>query len=31
VEFNEYADWVFPLYERSFIAGVPETFADGMQ
>jgi hypothetical protein len=30
-EFNEYTDWVFPLYELPFTGGVPGTFADGLQ
>ena len=28
-EFNEYTDWVFPLYELPFTGGVPGTFDDG--
>ena len=30
-EFNQYTDWVFPLYELPFTGGMPGTFADGMQ
>jgi len=30
-EFNEYTDWVFPLYELPFTGGVPGTFAAGQQ
>jgi len=30
-EFNEYTNWVFPLYELPFTGGVAGTFADGMQ
>jgi hypothetical protein len=30
-EFNEYTDWVSPLYELPFTGGVPGTFADGQQ
>jgi hypothetical protein len=30
-EFNEYTDWVYPLYETPFTGGVPGTFAAGQQ
>jgi len=30
-EFNEYTDWVFPLYELPSTGGVPGTFAAGQQ
>jgi len=30
-EFNEYTNWVFPLYELPFTGGVAGTFADGLQ
>ena len=30
-EFNEYTDWVFPLYELPYTGGVPGSFADGQQ
>jgi hypothetical protein len=28
-EFNQYTDWVYPLYEQPFTGGVPGTFAAG--
>jgi len=28
-EFNQYTDWVFPLYELPFTGGVPSSFARG--
>jgi hypothetical protein len=30
-EFNEYTNWVFPLYEQPFTGGVPGSFAAGLQ
>ena len=30
-EFNEYTNWVFPLYEQPFTGGVPGSFAAGQQ
>ena len=30
-EFNEYTDWVFPLYELPSTGGIPGTFAAGKQ
>jgi hypothetical protein len=30
-EFNEYTNWVFPLYEQPSTGGVPDTFAAGRQ
>src|SRR5262249_29489829 len=30
-EFNEYTDWVFPLYELPSTGGIPGTFAAGLQ
>lgn len=30
-EFNEYTDWVFPLYELPYTGGAPGSFADGSQ
>jgi hypothetical protein len=30
-EFNEYTDWVFPLYELPFTGGAPGSFAAGAQ
>ena len=30
-EFNEYTDWVFPLYELPFTGGAPGSFANGQQ
>jgi hypothetical protein len=30
-EFNEYTNWVFPLYELPFTGGVPGTFGGGTQ
>ena len=30
-EFNEYTNWVYPLYELPFTGGVPGTYADGLQ
>jgi hypothetical protein len=30
-EFNEYTNWVFPLYELPFTGGVPGTFGAGKQ
>jgi hypothetical protein len=30
-EFNEYTDWVYPLYETPFTGGIPGTFAAGKQ
>ena len=28
-EFNQYTDWIFPLYELPFTGGIPGTFAAG--
>jgi hypothetical protein len=30
-EFNEYTNWIFPLYELPFTGGIPGTFAAGHQ
>jgi hypothetical protein len=30
-EFNEYTDWVYPLYEAPFTGGIPGTYAAGLQ
>jgi hypothetical protein len=30
-EFNEYTNWVFPLYESPYTGGVPGSFANGLQ
>ncbi len=30
-EFNQYTDWVFPLYEQPFTGGVPGSYAAGHQ
>jgi hypothetical protein len=30
-EFNEYTNWIFPLYELPFTGGLPGTFAAGLQ
>jgi len=30
-EFNEYTDWVFPLYELPYTGGIPGTFDGGLQ
>ena len=30
-EFNEYTDWVYPLYETPFTGGAPGSFAGGQQ
>ena len=30
-EFNEYTNWVFPLYEQPFTGGVPGSFAASQQ
>jgi hypothetical protein len=30
-EFNEYTDWVYPLYETPFTGGIPGTYAAGQQ
>ena len=30
-EFNEYTNWVYPLYELAFTGGLPGAYADGLQ